>query len=121
MSQAAKSTTPILFAAGTAAAVTPAAPAPTDAPVRETPAGESFGPREMHTVPHVSSEYDMSMYLVVNDYGKFGRAFVETDIAEADWGIPIPGNGEGEDRVPSPPLGRARVGFLLPSTSRARR
>ena len=26
----------------------------------------------------------MSMYLVVNDYGKFGRAFVETDIAEAD-------------------------------------
>jgi hypothetical protein len=27
---------------------------------------------------------DVTVYLVVNDYGKFGRAFVETDIAEAD-------------------------------------
>jgi hypothetical protein len=27
---------------------------------------------------------DVTVYLVINDYGKFGRAFVETDIAEAD-------------------------------------
>jgi hypothetical protein len=25
------------------------------------------------------------LYLVVNDFGKFGRAVVETEIAEADW------------------------------------
>jgi hypothetical protein len=32
------------------------------------------------------SEYpdDMTVYLVVKDYGQNGRAFVETDIAEAD-------------------------------------
>jgi hypothetical protein len=27
---------------------------------------------------------DVTVYVVVNDFGKFGRAFVETDIAEAD-------------------------------------
>jgi hypothetical protein len=27
---------------------------------------------------------DVTVYLVVNDFGEFGRAFVETDIAEAD-------------------------------------
>jgi hypothetical protein len=27
---------------------------------------------------------DVTVYLVVNDFGKFGKAFVETDIAEAD-------------------------------------
>jgi hypothetical protein len=27
---------------------------------------------------------DVTVYLVVNDYGKHGRAFIETDIAEAD-------------------------------------
>jgi hypothetical protein len=33
-----------------------------------------------------ASDYpdDVTVYLVVNDFGKFGRAFVETDIAEAD-------------------------------------
>jgi hypothetical protein len=30
---------------------------------------------------HVS---DATVYLVVNDFGQFGRAFVETDVAEAD-------------------------------------
>ena len=28
--------------------------------------------------------HDVTVYLVVNDFGKFGKAFVETDIAEAD-------------------------------------
>jgi hypothetical protein len=27
---------------------------------------------------------DLTVYLVVNDFGKFGKAYVETDIAEAD-------------------------------------
>jgi hypothetical protein len=27
---------------------------------------------------------DVTVYLVVNDFGKFGKAYVETDIAEAD-------------------------------------
>src|ERR1700681_2647204 len=33
-----------------------------------------------------SSDYpdDVTVYLVVNDFGSLGRAFVETDIAEAD-------------------------------------
>src|SRR5271154_3491601 len=37
-------------------------------------------------MPRPASEHpdDATVYLVVNDYGKHGRAFVETDIAEAD-------------------------------------
>jgi hypothetical protein len=27
---------------------------------------------------------DVTVYLVVNDFGQFGKAYVETDIAEAD-------------------------------------
>jgi hypothetical protein len=33
--------------------------------------------------PHLSI-LDVTIYLVVNDFGSLGRAFVETDIAEAD-------------------------------------
>jgi hypothetical protein len=37
-------------------------------------------------MPRPASEYpdDVTVYLVVNDFGSLGRAFVETDIAEAD-------------------------------------
>jgi hypothetical protein len=37
-------------------------------------------------MPRLVSEYpdDVTVYLVVNDFGQLGRAFVETDIAEAD-------------------------------------
>ena len=37
-------------------------------------------------MPHPVFEYpdDVTVYLVVNDYGKHGRAFVETDIGESD-------------------------------------
>ena len=37
-------------------------------------------------MPRPVSEYpdDVTVYLVVNDYGQHGRAFVKTDIAEAD-------------------------------------
>ena len=33
-----------------------------------------------------TSDYprDVTVYLVVNDFGQFGKAYVETDIAEAD-------------------------------------
>jgi hypothetical protein len=38
--------------------------------------------------PALFSDYpdDVTVYLVVNDYGQHGRAFVETDIPEADRG-----------------------------------
>jgi hypothetical protein len=41
---------------------------------------------EYRAMPRLVSEYpnDVTVYLVINDYGRFGRAFVETDIAEAD-------------------------------------
>jgi hypothetical protein len=41
---------------------------------------------ELRTMYRPASDYpdDVTVYLVVNDFGKFGRAFVETDIAEAD-------------------------------------
>jgi hypothetical protein len=35
---------------------------------------------------HPTSDYpqDVTVYLVINDFGQFGKAYVETDIAEAD-------------------------------------
>jgi hypothetical protein len=41
---------------------------------------------ELRTMYRPASDYpdDVTVYLVVNDFGKFGRAFVETGIAEAD-------------------------------------
>jgi hypothetical protein len=41
---------------------------------------------ELRTMSRPESEYpdDVTVYLVVNDFGSLGRAFVETDIAEAD-------------------------------------
>ena len=38
--------------------------------------------RLMDPVPEYPD--DVTVYLVVNDFGHFGRAYVETDIAEAD-------------------------------------
>jgi hypothetical protein len=34
--------------------------------------------------PFLRHVNDATMYLVVNDFGQFSRAFVETDVAEAD-------------------------------------
>jgi hypothetical protein len=34
--------------------------------------------------PFLRHVNDATVYLVVNDFGQFGRAFVETDVAEAD-------------------------------------
>jgi hypothetical protein len=44
------------------------------------------GSCELSTMANPGSDYpqDVTVYLVVNDFGKFGKAFVETDIAEAD-------------------------------------
>jgi hypothetical protein len=46
----------------------------------------SSGSCELRTMSRPSSEYpdDVTVYLVVNDFGSLGRAFVQTDIAEAD-------------------------------------
>jgi hypothetical protein len=43
------------------------------------------GVREYRAMPRPVSEYpdNMTVYLVVNEYGQHGRSFVETDIAEA--------------------------------------
>jgi hypothetical protein len=38
----------------------------------------------MHRRPFRQHRNDSSVYLVVDDFGQFGRAFVETDVAEAD-------------------------------------
>jgi hypothetical protein len=41
---------------------------------------------ELRTMFRPASDYpdDITVYLAVNDFGSLGRAFVETDIAEAD-------------------------------------
>jgi hypothetical protein len=46
----------------------------------------NLGLCELRTMSRPASEYpdDVTVYLVVNDFGSLGRAFVETDIAEAD-------------------------------------
>ena len=36
----------------------------------------------MHPVPDY--QQDVTVYLVVNDFGQLGKAYIETDIAEAD-------------------------------------
>ena len=49
---------------------------------------------------------DVTVYLVINDYGKLGRAFVETDIAEADREMVLRNFAAGQYsnalRVPNP-------------------
>ena len=46
----------------------------------------NLGLCELRTMSRPASEYpdDVTIYLVVNDFGSLGRAFVETDINEAD-------------------------------------
>jgi hypothetical protein len=41
---------------------------------------------ELRTLPPLNPENDVTVYIVVEDYGDLGRAFRETDIAEADFG-----------------------------------
>jgi hypothetical protein len=39
---------------------------------------------ELRTVPPLNPENDVTVYIVVEDFGDLGRSFRETDIAEAD-------------------------------------
>jgi hypothetical protein len=39
---------------------------------------------ELRIVPPVNPENDVTVYLVAEDFGNLGRAFPETDLAEAD-------------------------------------
>jgi hypothetical protein len=41
---------------------------------------------ELRTLPPLNPENDVTVYIVVEDFGQFGRAFRETDLAEADLG-----------------------------------
>jgi hypothetical protein len=43
----------------------------------------------------------VAVYLVVNDFGKFGRAFVETDLAESDRETVLRISSAGNIRTPS--------------------
>jgi hypothetical protein len=39
---------------------------------------------ELRTLPPLNAENDVTVYLVAGDFGDLGRAFRETDLAEAD-------------------------------------
>jgi hypothetical protein len=55
---------------------------------------------ELRTVPPLNPENDVTVYIVVEDYGDLGRAFRETDIAEADFDTMIRDIISGEHRNP---------------------
>jgi Tol biopolymer transport system component len=40
--------------------------------------------RHLATAPSLAPGSDVAVYLVLNDFGRFGRAYVETDDAQAD-------------------------------------
>jgi hypothetical protein len=62
---------------------------------------------------------DVTVYLVVNDFGKFGKAFVETDIAEADREAIIRNfTDDDPDRAEQAPQGPVRD--AVPAAARAR-
>ena len=48
----------------------------------------------------VPNGHDQSYYLVVNDYGKLGIAFAETDVAEADLETTINDLMSGQHKTP---------------------
>jgi hypothetical protein len=55
---------------------------------------------ELCTLPPLNPENDVTVYIVVEDFGQFGRAFRETDIAEADLGTIVRNMISGEYRDP---------------------
>jgi hypothetical protein len=55
---------------------------------------------ELRTVPPLNPENDVTVYIVVEDFGQFGRAFRETDLAEADLGTIVRNMISGEYRDP---------------------
>jgi hypothetical protein len=55
---------------------------------------------ELRTVPPLYPEDDVTVYIVVEDFGQFGRAFREADLAEADLGTIVRNMISGEYRDP---------------------
>jgi hypothetical protein len=55
---------------------------------------------ELRTLPPLNPEKDVTVYIVVEDYGDLGRAFRETDIAEADFETMVRNIISGEYRNP---------------------
>jgi hypothetical protein len=55
---------------------------------------------ELRTLPPLNPEKDVTVYIVVEDYGDLGRAFRETDIAEADFETMVRNIILGEYRNP---------------------
>jgi hypothetical protein len=51
-------------------------------------------------MPPLNPENDVTVYIVVEDFGQFGRAFRETDIAEADLDTIVRNLISGEYRDP---------------------
>jgi hypothetical protein len=55
---------------------------------------------ELRTLPPLNPENDVTVYLVVEDFGHLGQAFRETDIAEADFDTMVRNIISGEYRNP---------------------
>ena len=55
---------------------------------------------ELRTLPPLNPENDVTVYIVVEDFGDFGQAFRETDLAEADLGTIVHNLISGEYRNP---------------------
>jgi hypothetical protein len=55
---------------------------------------------EMRILPPLKPENDVTVYIVVEDFGDFGRAFRETDIAKADHDTIVRNMISGEYRNP---------------------
>jgi hypothetical protein len=55
---------------------------------------------EVRTLPPLNPENDVTVYLVVEDFGHLGQAFRETDISEADFDTMVLNIISGEYRNP---------------------
>jgi hypothetical protein len=51
-------------------------------------------------MPSLNPENDVTAYIVVEDFGNLGRAFLETDLAEADLGTIVRNMISGQYRDP---------------------
>ena len=56
--------------------------------------------REPRSAPSLVPSYDVNVYIVLDDFGKVGRAYRETDEAEADLETVIENMMEGQYRHP---------------------
>jgi hypothetical protein len=54
----------------------------------------------LRILPPSDAENDVTAYIVIEDFGQYGRAFRETDLAEADLGTIVRNMISGEYRNP---------------------